>query len=295
MLGAMNDFFTRAGARTPEELEALFEDALVLRDGPALAEMFEAGAVFLAGAARPARGGAAIARQALATWAGPRSYVAHPQLVLQARDLALLVAAQGINVMRRGRDGAWRYVIVQQAMGGDYQKEMAMTQNVVPAQTLKPAVVAQAGGEARWWYGSLAVIKASAADTGGQLTIIEITEPPGAVLPLHVHHREDEGFWLLEGDATFEVGGNTTEAHAGDYVFGPRDIPHGYSVGPAGCRMLFLLTPGGFEDMVRAMSQPALSRTLPPPSDDDSDWAQIAAIAKPYGIEFPLQGKGEGG
>ena len=46
----------------------------------------------------------------------------------------------------------------------------------------------------------LAVIKATAADTGGQMTIIEVTEPPGAEAPLHVHHREDEGFWILEGE-----------------------------------------------------------------------------------------------
>ena len=96
-----------------------------------------------------------------------------------------------------------------------------MTQETIPAQGLQPVAVAKDEGEARWWFSSLAVIKATAADTGGQMTIIEITEPPGAEGPLHVHHREDEGFWLLEGDATFEVGDTTIEAHAGDYVFGP--------------------------------------------------------------------------
>ena len=62
------------------------------------------------------------------------------------------------------------------------------------------AVAVRAGeGEARWWFASLAVIKATAADTAGQLTIVEVTEPPGAQAPLHVHHREDEAFWILEG------------------------------------------------------------------------------------------------
>ena len=50
---------------------------------------------------------------------------------------------------------------------------------------------------------------------------------------------------------TFEVGGTTIKASAGDFVFGPRDIPHRYEVGEAGSRMLFALTPGGFEDLVR--------------------------------------------
>ena len=63
-------------------------------------------------------------------------------------------------------------------------------------------------GEARWWLGALAVIKATAADTGGHLTVVEVTDPPGVEAPLHVHHKEDEAFWVLEGDVTFEVGGD---------------------------------------------------------------------------------------
>ena len=101
-----------AGARTPEELEALLEDALVLRDGEALAALFEAGAVLVAGRGRPARGGEEIARLALATWEGDQTYVADPRQVVQARDVALVVAEGGVNVARRGRDGAWRYAIV---------------------------------------------------------------------------------------------------------------------------------------------------------------------------------------
>ena len=153
-------------------------------------------------------------------------------------------------------------------------------------QTLKPVAVAQDEGEARWWFACLAVIKATAADTGGQMTIVEVTEPPGSEAPLHVHHREDEGFWVLEGDVTFQVGDTTIEAHAGDYAFGPRGIPHRYTVGSAGCRMLFICTPGGFEDMVIAMSEPAGSRTLPPPAAEEPDRERIAAIARAHGAEL---------
>ena len=152
--------------------------------------------------------------------------------------------------------------------------------------TLKPVAVGKDEGEALWWFGSLAVIKATAADTGGQLSIIEITEAPGTEAPLHVHHREDEGFWILEGDVTFEVGDETIEAHAGDYVFGPRDIPHRYTVGEAGCRMLFLMTPGGFEELIRGMSKPATSRTLPQPSSEEADWEHVAAVAEAHGNEL---------
>lgn len=161
-----------------------------------------------------------------------------------------------------------------------------MTQQSSQAPALEPRTVRKHEGEARWWFGALAEIKATAADTGGQMTIVEVTEPPGAEAPLHVHHRDDEAFWILEGDVTFEVGDTTIEAHAGDYAYGPRDIPHRFTVGDAGCRMLFILTPGGFEDLVREMGEPAPSRTVPPPTDQPPDMEAVAAIAGRYGCEL---------
>jgi quercetin dioxygenase-like cupin family protein len=161
-----------------------------------------------------------------------------------------------------------------------------MIQDTSNAQTLKPVAVRSDEGEARWWFGGLAVLKATAADTGGQMTILEITEPPGLEAPLHVHHRDDEGFWILEGDVTFEVGDATIEAHAGDYVFGPRDIPHRYTVGDAGCRMLFILVPGGIEDVVRETSEPAASRTLPPAADEEPDVEGLKRIVAAHGYEL---------
>jgi hypothetical protein len=98
-------------ARTPEELETLLEDWLVLRDSHAVAGLFEEGAVLAAGDERPARGGEEIARSALATWTGGHTYVADPRQVLQARDLALIVSEGAIHVARRRDDGSWRYAI----------------------------------------------------------------------------------------------------------------------------------------------------------------------------------------
>ena len=132
--------------------------------------------------------------------------------------------------------------------------------------TLAPFLARAGEGEARWWFDSLAVIRVTAEQTRGLLSIVEITEGPNAVAPLHVHQREDEGFWILEGEVTFEVGDETILAGPGDFAFGPRGIPHRYTVGDAGCRMLFVMTPGGFEQLVREMSVPAAARTLPPAS-----------------------------
>jgi hypothetical protein len=100
------------GARSPEELETLLEDAFVTRDPAALAQLFEAGAVLFADDGRQeVRGREAIARWAAAAWEGEHTYVAEPRRVLQARDTALVVADRGTNVVRRGREGAWRYAI----------------------------------------------------------------------------------------------------------------------------------------------------------------------------------------
>ena len=102
----------RPEARTPEELETLLEDAFVIRDRGALAELFEDGAVLASGdGLREARGGEAIARYATVMWGAERTYLADPRRVLQARDTALVVGERGINVVRRGSDGAWRYAI----------------------------------------------------------------------------------------------------------------------------------------------------------------------------------------
>jgi SnoaL-like domain len=98
------------GAPTPEELEMLFEDAFVTRDRRAVAQLFEDGAV-LGAAPGEARGGERIGRLAAAMWERDFRYLANPQRVVQARDTALVVASQGINVVRRRGDGRWLYAI----------------------------------------------------------------------------------------------------------------------------------------------------------------------------------------
>jgi quercetin dioxygenase-like cupin family protein len=151
---------------------------------------------------------------------------------------------------------------------------------------LDAVAVATGAGEARWWFGALAEIKATAADTGGQFTLVEVTCPPGYQGVRHVHHSEDEAFWLLAGDMDLEVGGNQIEMHAGDYAFGPRDIPHSFSAGNVGCRVLFILTPGGFEGLIMATSMPAEARTVPPPSDEKPDIARLQEIVARFGGEI---------
>jgi hypothetical protein len=113
----------RSGARTPEELETLFEDAFVIRDGDALVQLFEDGAVVAGDGPAHARGGEEIARFATALWDRDVTYLADPRRVLQARSTALVVGEGGINVVRRGSDGVWRYAISLLSLGETTTKE----------------------------------------------------------------------------------------------------------------------------------------------------------------------------
>ena len=112
-------------------------------------------------------------------------------------------------------------------------------------------------GDPRWWWGNLAVIKATGAETSGALAVVEVTLRAESMAPPHVHHREDETFYLIEGEITFTIGDDRIEARAGDLVVAPRDVPHRFRAGPDGARMLILLAPAGLEGLVRETSVPA--------------------------------------
>ncbi len=111
-------------ARTPEELETLLEDAFLTRDPQAVCDLFEQGAVLVAGQpAREARGSEGIAQLARVILESDRSYIAEPQRVVQARDTAVVLANGGINVVRRGSDGGWRYAVALLTLEHTNQKE----------------------------------------------------------------------------------------------------------------------------------------------------------------------------
>src|SRR5437764_10241221 len=96
--------------------------------------------------------------------------------------------------------------------------------------TAAPVAHAAGIGEALWFLGGLTTIKAAGADTAGRVLITENLAPRGYGSPLHVHRREDEWFYVIDGELTFWVGGDTIVAPAGAFVYGPRDIPHTFIV-----------------------------------------------------------------
>src|SRR5829696_1317204 len=144
-------------------------------------------------------------------------------------------------------------------------------------------------GEAWWWLGVLATIKATAEQTGGRYSVVEILAPDGYGSVLHVHHREDEGFYILEGEMTFYVGERTIKAHPGSYLFGPKDVPHAFSVDSGPARLLFVFSPASLEGLIREMGEPARSLTVPPQPEeppDEAEMERMAAIGARYGAEI---------
>ena len=93
----------------------------------------------------------------------------------------------------------------------------------------------------------------------------------GQGCPLHVHHFEDEGFYILEGEMTFYVGDQTIKARPGSFLFGPKEVPHAFTVDSGSGRLLFVLSPAGFEELVREMGEPARELALPPQPEAPPD------------------------
>jgi quercetin dioxygenase-like cupin family protein len=140
-------------------------------------------------------------------------------------------------------------------------------------------------GEAIWFIGTLATIKASGALTDNVFSMVEFLHPPGFSTPLHVHHAEDEAFYVLEGKIRGILDGRVWEAGPGAFVWLPKDTAHGYRVvGGVPVRTLAITIPSGFDQFVVEGGEPAGSRTLPPPSE--VDFAKLTAATEKYGQEI---------
>lgn len=114
-------------------------------------------------------------------------------------------------------------------------------------------------------------VKASAGSTGGAITVMVASSTTGGA-PLHVHHREDECFYVIDGAISVEIGDERSEAGRGSFVFLPRDVPHAWDVEGETATVMIITVPAGFEDFMR-------------------DWEQAegdnrSEIAARYGIEL---------
>ena len=155
-----------------------------------------------------------------------------------------------------------------------------------PVQQAKPYSRRLGGEESYWSLGLLQTFLAEGKDTEGHFSLGEGLAPKGAEPPPHTHTREDEAYYILEGEITFRVGGQTIEGKPGDYVWLPRGIEHSFELKTLQARALVVLTPAGLEEAFKQVGEPAQSATLPPPPEEPPDIEKIMAISNTYGVEF---------
>ena len=132
------------------------------------------------------------------------------------------------------------------------------------------------------FFGAPILIRSTGATTNGGYFLSESWDmPPGFGSPYHVHHREDEAFYVLEGEMAFVCGGKWMRGGPGTYVFGPREIPHGFKVvGDKPARMLLMCAPGGFEGFVHDLKCDLDSPPSPP------EMAKVIEAAARYGVDI---------
>jgi len=132
---------------------------------------------------------------------------------------------------------------------------------------------------------------ATGEDTNGKYALWEAIVPPGGGPPPHIHSREEEGFYVLEGEITFTVNGEGVVAKAGTFANMPVGTPHSFkneSDRPA--KMLLSVAPAGLEQMFFECGVPLAegATTALPPTKEEIE--KMLAVAPKYGIEIKLPG-----
>jgi quercetin dioxygenase-like cupin family protein len=149
------------------------------------------------------------------------------------------------------------------------------------ATTAGSQVVVQTRQEAgsKWFFGGRISIRSRGEDTAGKLAVLEQLADPGVGSPWHVHHAEDEAFYVLEGQMRFICGDQQWTADAGTWVYLPKDIPHGFEVvGSEPAHFLLFITPAGFENFVAELCEDEPSG---PP-----DIPVVIEVAARYGVDI---------
>src|ERR671930_1774953 len=133
---------------------------------------------------------------------------------------------------------------------------------------------------------SLYEVRASSDDTGGELTAMEMTIPPGMGPPPHVHEG-GESVYVLEGRVRYHIGGDVHEGGPGTFFYVPAGIEENFE--PADdnpVRLLVIYTPGGMDKFFAEAGEPAERHELPSPSETPPDLERLSAVAQKHGLEL---------
>ena len=136
-----------------------------------------------------------------------------------------------------------------------------------------------------WWKTGRVAVKTSGAETGGRFAQVEVDDPLGTAPPLHIHHQEDETFYVLEGEVTIFADGERIDVSAGDFALVPAGAAHAYLVRSQRARMLITFSPAGFEEFFVEMGLPA-NGGEPPTEPVIPSPEEFARRLAPYGCEI---------
>ncbi|MGQ0848536.1 MAG: quercetin 2,3-dioxygenase [Actinomycetota bacterium] len=149
----------------------------------------------------------------------------------------------------------------------------------------QPFLLRAGEGESVWSLGGRFTIKLADVSANGRFSLIEAVAFQSTEPPLHVHHREDEAWYIIDGEMTFHVGGTVLNATAGSFVFAPMGIAHSFTVDVEPTRVLVLVAPSGFERFALELGVPADGDR--PPSDLTVPGPEtLGPVAERYGVEI---------
>ena len=145
--------------------------------------------------------------------------------------------------------------------------------------------VAAGEGERTWIVGDTMTFKTTGESTGGSLLLIENLTAPGGGPPPHIHTREDEFFYVLDGTFEIRIGDEIHTLGPGGFAYAPRGTVHNFhNTAETASRILVGFTPGGIEGFFRESGRPAIDDGPAPPLDED-EIARTTMAAPTYGLE----------
>jgi mannose-6-phosphate isomerase-like protein (cupin superfamily) len=153
---------------------------------------------------------------------------------------------------------------------------------------LNPIVLQNGQGHALWHFGALMNFKALTEETGGQYWAVEGLADQNMAVPLHSHTREDEVWFVIEGEIAFVLGDETIVGGAGTFVYIPRNTPHTFYIKSQTARWFGFGIGGNLDQWFFETGEPAKTMTLPPPPPGPPTEAAIEAInasLKAYGTD----------
>jgi quercetin dioxygenase-like cupin family protein len=133
------------------------------------------------------------------------------------------------------------------------------------------------------WFGpNLVTFLITSPETKGAFALIRCVLKKGFEPPLHFHSKEDESSFILDGEIGYQAGDREIHARAGDFVHLPKLVPHTFKLLTDTVTLLLLITPGGFEDLFRQCSRPAMEFALPPDTDEKPNASFFEVMTRAY-------------